>query len=77
MNMDGLSITFVRWSGGKLEPKDSYQSEWIGLKDNRGKVRFGDDHTPVIGIIGKHNQKVAPGWGCTSGRKRPTKLRTP
>jgi S1-C subfamily serine protease len=52
--VDGFSVTFMRVTAeGKLDPKDSYDSEWIGGKGGGRETKLGGDGTPVIGILGK------------------------
>jgi hypothetical protein len=52
--IDALQVTFMAIDGQKLNPADSYQSEWIGGKG--GFMRsLGGDGTPIMGIYGKAN----------------------
>ena len=62
--VDGMSVTFMKISAdGRLDPKDAYESEWIGGQGGRKVVRLGGDGTPVVGIIGKSNKKDMTGLG--------------
>jgi S1-C subfamily serine protease len=68
LNFDGFCVTFMRVSGEALDPNDSYESDWVGYKGPQGKGPQGapelaGDGTPVIGIIGKTNQKDCTGLG--------------
>jgi hypothetical protein len=64
LTVDGMSVKFMKITDtGRLDPKDSYESEWIGGKGGGGPERLGGDGTPVIGIIGKANQKDMTGLG--------------
>jgi hypothetical protein len=66
MNMDGMSVTFMRVAGDHLNTTDSYQSEWVGHQGGRetklsGAGRF------VTGIVGKSNAKNNSGLGLIFG----------
>ncbi|MBN9121576.1 MAG: hypothetical protein J0I06_20915 [Planctomycetes bacterium] len=64
LGLDGFSVTFMKVAeGGKLDPKDSYESEWIGGMGGGGPTKHGGDGTPVIGIVGKANKKDLTGLG--------------
>lgn len=52
--VDGFSITFMKATNGRLNPKDSYESEWVGGKGSGAQAKLGGD-TPVVGVIGKAN----------------------
>ena len=54
--MDGMLVIFMRVTpDGKLDPQDSYRSDWVGGKGGGPETLLGGDGTPVIGIIGKAN----------------------
>jgi S1-C subfamily serine protease len=61
----GLSIRFMKVTDGKLDPKDSYESEWVGTKDGPGAapVTVGGRSELPIGLIGKTNPLGATGVG--------------
>jgi hypothetical protein len=62
--VDGLSITFMKVTeSGGLDPKDSYESDWIGGKGGGGPTRLAGDGTPVVGVTGKANNKDLTGLG--------------
>jgi S1-C subfamily serine protease len=52
-NADGLSLTFMRIKGDKLDPSDSYESEWLGDPRPGRKTVLTGNGRPVVGIIGK------------------------
>ncbi|HEV3144015.1 MAG TPA: S1C family serine protease, partial [Gemmataceae bacterium] len=55
--VNGLSLTFMRAQDGKLDPGDSYESDWIGdITGGSDKPRQGDG-APVIGIAGDTSDK--------------------
>lgn len=61
LGTNGLSITFMKVVDGKLDPKDSYESEWLGVTSG-GEGKMGDG-TPVIGLIGKVRTDTVSGLG--------------
>jgi Trypsin-like peptidase domain len=63
LGFDGMSITFMKVVDGKLDPKDSYESEWIGTDEKKIPSKIGGDGTPVIGIVGRSNDKDMTGMG--------------
>jgi hypothetical protein len=53
--IDGLSIRFMKVVDGKLDTKDSYESDYVGGKGNSQPVKLGGKGAPVIGLIGRSN----------------------
>jgi S1-C subfamily serine protease len=70
LGVDGLSVTFMKVTDGKLDPKDSYESEWVGTK-GPGTVKIGGDGTSVIGLLGKTNAKDVTGLGLAYVGEKP------
>lgn len=56
LGLDGLSVTFMKVVGKRLDPADAYESEWIGGIHGNGPVILAGDGLPVVGIIGKTNR---------------------
>jgi S1-C subfamily serine protease len=50
---DGFSVTFMKVVDGKLDSKDSYESDWIGWNGSWRVTKVGGDGTPVIGVAVK------------------------
>jgi S1-C subfamily serine protease len=63
LNFDGCSLTFMKVVGGKLDPTDSYESEWVGWNGNKGTTRIESDGTPVVGIAGRGSDREVNGLG--------------
>jgi predicted Zn finger-like uncharacterized protein len=61
--VDGLSVTFMKVKGTKLDPTDSYDSDWIGGTGGNGPTKLGGDGSAVVGIVGRENEKDATGLG--------------
>src|SRR5262249_40903072 len=56
--VDGMSVTFMKIGGdGRLDPKDAYESEWIGGKGGGRPERLAGNGAPVTGLIGKANDR--------------------
>jgi hypothetical protein len=50
----GFSLTFMKVKpDGTLDPRDAYESEWVGWNGSMPVIRVGGDGTPVVGIVGK------------------------
>jgi hypothetical protein len=50
----GFSLTFMKVkSDGTLDPKDSYESEWVGWNGSMSMARSSGGGTPVVGLVGK------------------------
>ncbi|MCE9563837.1 MAG: serine protease [Planctomycetes bacterium] len=71
LGMDGLSLTFMKVLDGKLDPKDSYESDWLGGKGGGGPVRMGGDGTQVIGLLVRTNPKDVSGLGLAYLGEKP------
>jgi hypothetical protein len=68
-NADGLSLTFMRINGDKLEPTDSYDSEWLGDPRPGRKTVLTGNGRPVVGIIGTRSKENNTGIGLLFDRK--------
>jgi S1-C subfamily serine protease len=69
--VDGFSVTFMRIDKDRLNPKDSYESDWIGGKGGGPQTRLGGDGAPVIGIVGRENSKDCTGLGLLQAPAEP------
>ncbi len=59
LNINGLSVTFMRIQGRRLDPNQSYESAWIGDRTGGGEAYLGGDGDPVVGVYGcQDNEKV-------------------
>jgi hypothetical protein len=59
LGIDGFSLTFMKIAGDKLDPNDSYKSDWIGGMGGGRQVTQDGGGKPVVGIIGKVTKKTA------------------
>lgn len=63
LGVDGFALTFMKVVGDKLDPSDSYKSDWIGgMGGGRTTTQDGDGKL-VTGIIGKQGKKNCSGIG--------------
>lgn len=58
---DGMSVTFMKVVDGKLDPKENYESEYVGTDEDKQFTKVGGTGTPVVGIIGKFNRRDMTG----------------
>ena len=72
LGFDGLSVTFMKVADGKLDPADSYESEYVGSGQKKPLTKIGGG-TPVIGIVGKSNAKDLTGFGLLLQGQEPPK----
>jgi len=59
----GLSVTFMKVGNGTLDPKDAYESEWVGGRTGGPETMLGGTGALVTGIIGKDNERECTGLG--------------
>lgn len=63
LGFDGIKLTYMKVANGKLDPADSYDSEYVGSDQKKALTKLGGDGTPVIGVVGKTNAKDLTGLG--------------
>jgi hypothetical protein len=63
LGVDGMSVTFMKISGGKLDPNQAYESEWLGGRGGEAEKKLGGTGAPVVGIFGA----VAEGTSTFNG----------
>jgi hypothetical protein len=51
--LNGMAVTFMRLDGGKLNPDDKYQSDWIGDRTGGSETAIDSQGMLVVGIHGK------------------------
>lgn len=50
----GVQLVYMRIKGKRLDPKDSYDSEWLGSNQRGGERTVIGKGQPVVGIFGSH-----------------------
>lgn len=73
LGFDGIQLTFMKIVDGKLDPKDTYQSQYVGSDEKKQLTKLGGDGTPVIGIVGRANDKDLTGFGLLMKGQEPPK----
>jgi S1-C subfamily serine protease len=63
LGLDGVTVTFMKIDGDKLDPSDSYDADYVGGPGGGGPNKVGGDGTPVVGLIGRTNGKEVCGLG--------------
>ena len=63
--INGLSVTFMRMKDGKLDPQQSYESDWVGDRTGGSETTVGGDGAPVVGISGSQGDEHASALGRT------------
>jgi hypothetical protein len=53
--VDGLSATFMKLENGRLDPAQSYESEWVGGNTTGGTTCLGGSGEVVVGLFGSQN----------------------
>ena len=53
---NGFSLTFMKVKAdGTLDPKDSYESEWVGFNGAERVFKVMSDGPPAVGIVGRRS----------------------
>lgn len=56
--VDGFEIIFMRITGNRLDPKDSYTGRWWGGKGSGGPTELIAGGLPVVGVLGGSGEEV-------------------
>jgi hypothetical protein len=65
LNINGLSLTYMRMRGKALDPNDSYESEWVADRTGGGEASVGGDGAPVVGVFGTQDDEKVSSLGLT------------
>ena len=63
LNINGLSVTFMRIHDRRLDTNHSYESNWVGDRTGGGEAYLGDDGAPVVGICGGQDAEKVSALG--------------
>jgi hypothetical protein len=55
LNIDGMSVRFMRIKDGWLDPSDAYITEWLGNRFGGSEASIGSDGGPVVGLFGNED----------------------
>lgn len=56
--VDGFKVVFMRIGEKGLDPKDSYESDWIGGRGGGDETTLGGDGVPVVGLCGRSGEDL-------------------
>jgi hypothetical protein len=57
LNINGLSLTYYRIKGDRLDPFDSRESAWIGDRTGGSENSVSADGKPIVGIFGRQDER--------------------
>jgi hypothetical protein len=69
LNINGLSLTFMKIQGKALDPGISYTSPWIGDRTGGSETSFNGKGAPVIGIFGSEDEQQIKSIGFFFGTR--------
>ncbi|HXD86249.1 MAG TPA: hypothetical protein VN641_07135 [Urbifossiella sp.] len=69
LSIDGFSVTFMKIDGGRLNPNDAYESEWMGGMGGSGPQKITGQGEPATGILVRHKAQIS-GIGLVFGNKK-------
>jgi hypothetical protein len=52
LNINGLSVTFMRINGTALDPRQSYESEWVADRTGGSESTVTSNGAPIVGVFG-------------------------
>jgi hypothetical protein len=55
LNINGMSVMFMRIKDGALDPSDAYMTEWIGDKFGGNEASLSSEGMPIIGLLGNED----------------------
>lgn len=67
---NALRITFMRVVDGRLDPGDSYTSDWVG-SDGGFPGRHSGDGDLIVGVVGSVDQGAISGFGLLAAEGAP------
>jgi hypothetical protein len=77
LNINGLSLTFMRVVGGWLDPAQSYESEWVGDRTGGGEASLERLGAPVVGIHGSQDVEHVSSLGLIYITEPPVVAQAP
>ena len=68
LNIDGLSLTYMRIEGTRLAPRWVETSEWVGDRDGGSPSEIVGDGSPIVGVFGKRDPEQIKSVGVYFAR---------
>jgi len=60
LGIDGVSVTFMRVNGDRLDPNDAYESNWVGGMGGGNPTKITGNGAPVTGLLVRQgNERVS------------------
>jgi hypothetical protein len=77
--LNGVRLNFMRVNGDRLDPADAYPSDWAGDDGSGILSEFNGNSSPIIGLVGKSDDKHCTGLGLLfkDGKIAATRKATP
>ena len=63
LNINGLSVTFMKIDGQTLDPLRTYTSDWVGDRTGGGEASIDGNGAPVVGVFGSQDEEHASALG--------------
>jgi hypothetical protein len=63
LNINGLSVTFMRIKGCELDPAKSYASDWVGDRSGGRETSIDGNGAPVVGVFGSADDEHVSALG--------------
>jgi len=67
LNINGLSVTFMRINGRGLDPRRAYTSEWVGDRTGGSEGSIDGKGAPVVGVFGSADEEHISALGLIYG----------
>jgi hypothetical protein len=90
LNINGLTVTFMRIEGNTLNPDHYYRSDWVGDQSGGNEGTLSSDGAPIVGVYGNKDDDHVTAFGliyakdleprpesATQAPKAPAKLTGP
>ena len=63
LDINGLSLTYMKIDGQALDPLQSYTSDWVGDRTGGGEASIDGNGAPVVGVFGSQDDEHASALG--------------
>jgi hypothetical protein len=71
LRVDGFEFIYMRIKGNRLDPRDYYQSEWLGAPEGGGDRQLIGQGQPVVGIYGSYKDLLSGLGFLVAGGGKP------
>jgi hypothetical protein len=77
LNINGLSVTFMKINGATLDSGRSYTSEWVGDRTGGGENTISGDGAPAVGLFGSNDEEHIQAFGLYFVQPPPAEVALP